>query len=723
MSSLRNIASELRRDFFSERAIPALSAGLVSGLGLLVAQIAFGSLIFSGSLAAYSSQGIGLVLFGNFAACLLMALLGGFRGAISGLSPTLVIVMASLNGMAIEDGDARFVTMVSGLILSAVGIGVCCLLIGRFRVANLMRFIPYPVAGGFVAGIGGAVFMAAISLMGAEWNGLLEPAALWRWGPGLLFGFFLYFAMKRWSNALILPVSVVLAVSAYHLALFALGISGEEAREAGFLLSSTMDGGLWPPLSPVDVVHIEWGALATQIPVMLTLVLVSLICIILNLASLEMAANEELDWDREFIASGLASVIAGLGGGVPASLVVPASLRSKLFGAATRLTGVVASLVIGGALFVGGGMLELVPVPLIGGILFFAGFGMLDEGLVRSWKRLPWSEYGIILLSFVAITVLGVFEGVGVGMLATLVFFILRLSRVELVESRFTLQERQSGKARTPSHYAILRKEGERVRGYRLRGYIFFGSAYPLAKYLRESLKGEPPPTCLILDFSGVSGFDFSAVNVLCRFMQTADGAGIQMVLSAPPEHLQSGLKRNLSNSVFGSLLIVSNLDRALKHCEDVVIATWRSQADIQWDPLLVSTKDVLKNHLEHNIHFAELVDELGEWLLPRDYSAGEVLAGTGASISGLQLLVSGQASAYDSSGLRIYQHNPGSAIWPDGVCKGTTTTVVADEVCRTMVLEPAARHRLERHREGLALKFYRYLLAEHFGAELRAGR
>ena len=41
-------------------------------------------------------------------------------------------------------------------------------MIGHFRLANLMRFIPYPVTGGFVAGIGGAVCLAAMSLMGAK---------------------------------------------------------------------------------------------------------------------------------------------------------------------------------------------------------------------------------------------------------------------------------------------------------------------------------------------------------------------------------------------------------------------------------------------------------------------------------------------------------------------------------------------------------------------------
>ena len=421
-------------------------------------------------------------------------------------------------------GDALFVTTAAALMISAVATGVCCLMIGRFRLANLVRFIPYPVTGGFVAGIGGAVCLAAMSLVGAkpDWRAilaLLEPPVLWKWSPGAVYGIALYLAMKRWGNPLILLVSVALAGGGYHLALAALGISGAEARAEGLLLTSTADGSLWPALLPADLLHVQWAAMAAQVPHMLTLILVAFISVIMNFAGLELAANQELDWDREFRVTGVASVIAGLGGGTVATLVVPASLRSKLFGATARLTGVVAALVIGGALFLGDGMLELVPAPLVGGILVFAGLGMLDEGLVKSRKRLPWSEYGIILLIFIAITSFGMIEGVGVGMLATLVFFAVRLSRVDPIESQFTARERESNKARPVPDRAILLKEGERVQIYRLRGYIFFGtSVSPLADHLRQSLSGASRPACLILDFSAISGFDFSAVNVLSRF-------------------------------------------------------------------------------------------------------------------------------------------------------------------------------------------------------------
>lgn len=43
LTSFRKLVSELREDTASAKAVPALVAGFTSGLGLLVAQIAFGT--------------------------------------------------------------------------------------------------------------------------------------------------------------------------------------------------------------------------------------------------------------------------------------------------------------------------------------------------------------------------------------------------------------------------------------------------------------------------------------------------------------------------------------------------------------------------------------------------------------------------------------------------------------------------------------------------------
>lgn len=721
-----NLVTELRADLVSAKSMPALTAGFTTGLGLLVAQVAFATFIFSGPLAPYSSQGVGLVLFGNFAGCLVVALAGGYRGAVAGLSPALVIVMALIATSMDGDGLGLFVNTTVALILGAVVAGAVCLLIGRFRLANLVRFIPYPVAAGFVAGIGVVVCLSAVSMMSVElsWRtlpALLEPGALWKWTPGVLFGLALYTALKRWGSTLILPGSVVLGVAAYHGVLAVLGITGDEARAAGLLFTSTADGTLWPPLAPSDLVHIEWTAITAQTLNILMLVLVSLIAVVMNVAGLEVAANEELGWDREFQASGLASIVSGLGGGTTTTLIVPASVRSKLFGAATRLTGAVAALVVGGALFLGDGMLELVPVPLIGGILIFAGLGMLDEGFVRSRKRLPRTEYSIIVVIALAIIWFGLLEGVGAGMLAMLVFFAVRLSRMDPIAMRFTARERHSNRVRSAPDRAILVNEGDRVQGYALRGYIFFGSVGTLVDQLRLALDAKVPPACLILDFKAVTGFDFSAVNGLSRFLQTTQTSGIQVVLSATSERLTTGLEHNLAPAVFEQLVIEPSDDAALERGEEIVLAAWKAQAetsDEQRSSLLEHTAADLERQLERQIQFEDLLEDLGRWMNPHSYQPGETMAGPDTSSPGLQFLVSGRATEQDDAGGRLVQYAPGDVILPTA-SEERTNAIVADEACKTMSLVPSDRHWLEANRPELALRLYRYLLADRLDPEV----
>ena len=110
-------------------------------------------------------------------------------------------------------------------------------------------------------------------------------------------------------------------------------------------------------------------------------------------------------------------------------------------------------------------------------------------------------------------------------------------------------------------------------------------------------------------------------------------------------------------------------------------------------------------------------MDELRDWLTPCRYAAGEALAGPGAANAGLQMLMSGRASAHQAEGERVRQYGPGDAIWPVDRVNERALAVSADEPCETAVLTPDARSRLEEHEERLALKLYRYLLGRQFEA------
>ena len=722
----QNILSEFRVEIESLKIVPALATGFSSGLGLLVAQIAFGSFIFSGELAHYSSLGIGLVLFGNFAACLIISITSGYRGAIAGLSPALVIIMALIAFSMNAEGEQLFVTVVVAFMICAAATGISSLVIGHFRIANLLRFIPYSVACGFVAGIGGAVCLAAMSISGVDlkWRNLaanFDPAVLINWAPGIVFGTVIYIAVKRWRNSWLFPVSMLIAVAAYHVGLVFFNISVDEARAAGFLLSGSEEN-IWPALWPSDLLRVDWAAIVGQIHNMLMLIMIAYICIIMNIAGLELAVNQDLNWDREFKSTGLASIVSGLGGGTVSTLIVPASLRSKLFRAHTRLTGIVAAAVIGCALFLGDELLEIIPVALIGGILVFAGLGMVDEGLVKSWKILPLSEYSVILLIFFIINLIGLIEGVTAGVLLTLVFFTVRLNRVNPIKDQFTARERHSKMARSVPDRAILRAEGDRVQAYRLRGYIFFGSVVPLVENLRNSLTDAT--SCLMLDFTAVSGVDFSAVRVFSKFLEKLHADETHLVLVGLSDMLRSGLEQNLQPEIFKTIHVEPDADFGLERCEDIIITEWNADA-AKTDPrgirLFDATADDIEFRLEQQIQFEELIEELEHWLIPREYSANEILTGPDRSQDGLQFLLSGRASVYDHTGTRLRQFIPGDAIWPVRKLDDHANLVLADDSCRTMVMAPTDMHWLEETEERLALKFYRYLIAQTFNDQLRA--
>ena len=710
-------------DARSATIVAALFVGAVSGINMVIIENALAAVVFSGPAEQFLLQGIGLFLFGSAVICFVVALTSGYEGALSAPPVSTTMTLPAIVTTIAASGPELFPTTVAALIAAGAGSGLCFLLVGRFRLANLMQFIPYPVACGFLAGTGAAVCVAALSLMGLKPDStilseLMDPVSLWKWVPGLLYAALLYLATRYSRNALLFPASFVLATALYHLFLELSGISHSEAVQSGLLFGGMTEGELWPAFRLSDFGNVDWGALALQFPNIMTVLLVTLICVVMNTSGVELSTNAELDWNREFKSAGLASLLSGLGGGPPGCLLIALTTRSQIFKAETRVTGVVAALVVGFSLVLGGEFLRVMPMPVIGGLLFVTGFVMLNQWLIKNRRRLPRTDYGIVVLMIATIVLFGFLEGVAIGMLATATLFAVRLSRVDLVSSTFTSRDRRSSKARTLPDQAVLSREGDRVQAFQLRGYMFFGSAYPLVARLRRVLGREPRPACVLLDFSNVSGFDLSALNSLCRFVQQARAAGVQVALSAASRSLRDGLRRNLPARIQDGLLFGEDVDDSLEQCEDLLLAAARRAASDKTAALRGALLDHvaadLEDQLDRLVVFEDLTEGLCEWMEPREYESGAALIAPGQPPEGLQLLAAGRASAYDSRGVRLLQYVAGDAIEPGaafGPCS-PDVSVIADEPCRTLTLTPEARQRLETEEHQLIIRLYGYLLS-----------
>ena len=725
---IRRLASELRADAQSTKLAAAVSTGLVLAVLIVVFGPTQATTVFAGPLDPFVAQGTGMILFGCSTMCLITALTGSYRGTVSmPIFATAVALLAIGSlvaaSMSSASDEAVFATMVVIIALTTLTTALCFLLIGRFRLANLFRFMPYPLVGGFLAGLGGVLTASSFSItcgIALKWetlSELLEPDMILRWAPSVVYAVVLLLITKLRPHYLVLPASVVLAVGLCHAVLLSLGISAEDARAAGILFVGVPAGTSWPPIEPGDLTHVDWNVVASQIPGILGVTLIALICIVLNAGALELGSGGELDLNREFRAEGAACLVASLGASSPGCNSSPMSLISHATGAETRLTGIVVALTVGSVLFFGGALLALLPMPLLGGLALFVGLGLLNDWLVATRKTLPRTDYSVVLLVSLVICFFGFLEGVVVGLVAAVIFFVVRYSTVDVIAASFTAREHQSKRVLSAIDRVILRIHGERVGVYRLRGYIIFGNAAPMGDRLKEALKADPTPLCLLLDFADVSGFDISAANVICRSIRAAHTQGTQIVLSAMAKRTQSTLRLGLLESEWRDLIFAEDIDHGLERCEDLVIAGWerqRTESEDTRDALFSISIDHAVREMDRQARFEALTERLGAWLQPRTYAAGETIVARGEMQEGMQFLTEGLAMVHaGQAGARMQECGPGDALAPQAAFGPHLAefSVTAQKPCRTVLMTSSARRSLERDDAALTVELDRYLI------------
>lgn len=722
-----NVLARLRSDARPATLLRAAAAGWLMGAVIVMHCIAVATMVFNGPLLPYAAQGAGMMLFGGMVFCLVIGTASSFPGMLAVPQEVPATVLGTIGaalaaGALGMQGWPAFMTMAALLVLSGLLTGLLFLAVGRLRLSRLFRFVPYPVMGGFFAGTGGVLAMAAVSVMCGEplelvaLPRLLEPAMAWRWGPGVAYGLLLLFLMKRIGGFAAMMGSVAVAGALYHLALAWLDMPPAEARAAGLLLAGPPQGGLWPAFGLADLASVDWTAVAAHMPDLLTVVLVTLLCLLVYSNGLEVATGTDVDLDREFRIAGLAGLFAGAGGSAPGSQSFVFTLPCRMLGVDTPWLGVFVASVLALSLFVGGNVVGLLPTPVVGGLLLFIGLDLLDGWLIGVRRRLHRADHGMIVLICLVIAAFGFVEGVAAGMLATLALFAVRVGRTDVVAEEFGARDRRSTRVRSVPERAMLTDRGDLLQGCRLRGHIFFGNAHLLADRLGRRAR-ETPPACVLLDFREVSGLDPTGVNALCQFVRTGLPAEARLVVAGAPAQVERNLRQGLPAESGERLWFERDLDHGLERCEDAIVAI----ADVELSKprsdsrrrLLDRVAADLERHLEDHIEFEDLLERLRPWLEPREHGRGDRLAVRGEIQDGLQFVVSGTATVHDGEGARLAQRGPGDVVGTWAAFSGhmASATTVARTACRTMLLTPAAREALEAEDGELCLRLYAFLI------------
>ncbi len=549
--------AQLAQELQPHRLLTSLVAGLVTGTIAVTIATASGILLFSGELSTYIPSGIGLMLFGSAIVAGLTALTSSFRGLVAGLQESALAFLVSISASIIHTMPASatsqetFYTVVAAISVSSFLTGVAFLLLGQFKLGNLIRYIPYPVIGGFLAGSGLLLALYALSLMaGVEVNlfqlaALAHPGLWLKWLPGVVFALLMLVVLRQYDHVMIVPGMLLAATLVFYVCLWLTHTPIATATAQGWLISLPGGrGGLWQPRNPANLSLVHWSVLGQQMGGLVVIAVVSAISILLNATGIEMATGEDLDLNRELRAVGISSLVAGLGGGPVGSHVLSDSVLAHRMGAKSRLVGIVLAAVCIAVLLAGAALLSYFPTFLLGGLLLFLGLDFLVEWLYDAWFSLPKADYFIVLLILVVINALGFLQGVGVGVVVAVILFVVNYSRINIVKHALSGAHYHSNVERPRLYQQLLRQKGQWLYILELQGFIFFGTANTLLERVRQRVNTPHVPKIrfVVLDFRLVRGLDSSAVLSFAKMKQLAQRQGFTLIFT----HLSNQSARHL---------------------------------------------------------------------------------------------------------------------------------------------------------------------------------
>lgn len=135
-----------------------IAGTLIALLNISVA-ISSAALIFAGADPRLLVTGIAVMLLGTLVAGLGGTLFSGFPAIICSPRSAVVpifAVMAMGIGTHFDQGysSSLRITLIVAFMITTLVTGLFLLLLGRLKLGKLVRYIPYPVTGGFFAGIG-----------------------------------------------------------------------------------------------------------------------------------------------------------------------------------------------------------------------------------------------------------------------------------------------------------------------------------------------------------------------------------------------------------------------------------------------------------------------------------------------------------------------------------------------------------------------------------------
>lgn len=546
--------------------------------GIIVAIIA---LPLSIALALASGVGPEQGIFTAIIAGFLISALGGSAVQVSGPTAAFATIVAGIvarNGM---DGLAT-ATILAGIIL---------ILMGLFRLGNLIKFIPFTITTGFTSGIAVTIVLGQMK----DFFGVTYPegmptvetmekvqafaAGFSTWNlDALIVGVvclaILYLIPKFWDRVPASLIAVLAGIAMTKLLPLDVNTIGDL-----YTISNA--------LPTFHIPHITYGLIKTALPDAFTIAILAAIESLLSCVVADGMINGRHRSNTELTAQGLGNVASALFGGIPATGAIARTAANVKNGGRTPIAGMVHALVLLLVLVVLMPYAALIPMPTIAAILIMVAYNMCQwRTFLRILRTSPKSDIIVLVLTFVLTVVFDLVVAIEVGMIMACVLFMKRMSEetdiikwkyaddvediaespLDTAEENVTPMDREIAHVQEAAEQAHLRRIPKTISVFEITGPLFFGAADQV-----RDIVAHPGTRCLILRMRSVPALDTTSMNALNDLLKRCRKKNITLILSHVNEQPLHVMEKAGFVKKVGLKNICRNIDAAIERAEEIV--------------------------------------------------------------------------------------------------------------------------------------------------------
>ncbi len=453
-----------------------LIAGLTVSLALVPEAIAFAFVAGVHPLVA---------LYAAFMVGLLTSVFGGRPGMISGATGALAVVM-------VEIVHSHGVEYLFGAV---VLMGIMQILVGVLKLGKFSRIIPETVMLGFVNGLAIVIFLAQLDsfkLDGAWLTGMTLVVSVVIVLITMLMMYVLPKVNKNIPGALVAIGVISLVVYVFKIDVITVGDL------------ASVKGGL--PTFSLPNIPFNLDTLMIILPYSFIFASIGLIESLMTLRLVDDLTDTRGSTDKECIGQGIANTITGLFGGMGGCAMIGQSMINVENGGRSRLSGISAALFLLSFILFGSKLIEVIPIPVLTGVMFMVVISTFEWLSFRIIKKIPRSDAFVIILVTVVTIFADLAVAVGLGIVASSLVFAWKKGNKISIQS-------------TEMH--------DGIKEYRVKGVLFFGS---VANF-NERFDPTNDPEVVEVNFLRARIFDYSGVEALSLLSEKYEKAGKKLLV------------------------------------------------------------------------------------------------------------------------------------------------------------------------------------------------